>query len=321
MDTPKKGNDPPKRDNPSPHISVLYHEVLEALKLRTGGRYADLTLGAGGHAKGILEASSPDGLLLGMDVDPQALNIAREVLSPFGTRVKIIQASYLTLGEQLEYLGWDHLDGITLDLGASSMQFDTPERGFSFSHDGPLDMRFNPENDLTAEMIINTWDKNQIADILFNFGEERKSRKIAREIVANRPLKSTKQLADLIKSAIGDQKQKIHPATRSFQALRIAVNGELDAVEKILHESIKILAPGGRLTVIAFHSLEDRIAKNIFREASRPLRDSTDPMNRIIREPIVDLITKKPIIPTELNKRENPRARSAKLRVVEKCAD
>ncbi len=315
MVTPKTGN------NPSPHISVLYQEVLEALQIKAGGLYADLTLGAGGHAKGILDASSPDGKLIGLDVDPQALAIARKVLNNFGERANIIQASYLTLEDQLEYLSWKKLDGITLDLGASSMQFDTAKRGFSFSHDGPLDMRFDPRNDLTAEMIVNNWGKQQIADILFQYGEERRSRKIADEIIANRPITSTKQLAELIKSVIGDQKSKIHPATRSFQALRIAVNDELESVKQILHTSIKCLAPGGRLAVISFHSLEDRIVKNIFRDASKPVRDSADPMNRIIREPIVKLITKKPIVPTEKNIKENPRARSAKLRVVEKCAD
>ncbi len=315
MDTPTR------RTNPKPHISVLFQEVLEALKIKPGRRYADLTLGAGGHAKGILEGSSPDGQLLGLDVDPQALEIAKVVLQQFGERVQIIQASYLTLENQLEKLDWENLEGIILDLGASSIQFDTPERGFSFSNDGPLDMRFDPTKDLTAGMILNDWDEKQIADILYQFGEERKSRKIAREIINNRPISSTKQLADLIKSTIGSQKQKIHPATRSFQALRIAVNHELDAVEEILHLAIKFLAPGGRLAVISFHSLEDRIAKNIFRNASKTLRDETDPLHRIIREPLVKLVTKKPIVPTTRNISENPRARSAKLRVVEKCAE
>jgi len=315
MVTLQKGN------HPSPHVSVLYNEVLDALQIKSNWRYADLTLGAGGHAKGILAASSPDGELLGLDVDPQALKIAKNVLAPFHNRAHIIQASYLTLPEQLNSLGWKYLDGITLDLGASSMQFDNPERGFSFSQDGPLDMRFDPTKDLTAEIILNNWSEQQIAEILFKYGEERRSRKIAEEIVANRPFKSTKQLAELIKSVISSKKQKIHPATRSFQALRIAVNSELDAVEEVLHLSVKHLTPGGRLTVISFHSLEDRIAKNIFRDYSKALRDETDPMNRIIREPITKLITKKPIVATETEIRENPRARSAKLRVVEKCAD
>jgi len=315
MDTPTKGM------SPSPHISVLYEEVLDALNIKSGGRYADLTLGAGGHAAGILEACSPEGELIGLDVDPQALKIARKKLKPFGARAHIYQASYLTLEDHLQALGWKDLDGITLDLGASSMQFDTPERGFSFSHDGPLDMRFDPTKDLTAEMIVNEWEDKQISELLFKFGEERKSRKISKEIIANRPIKSTKQLATLIKTVIGPTKQKIHPATRSFQALRIAVNAELEAVEEIMKIAIESLSPRGRLVVISFHSLEDRIVKNIFRDASKPLRDSQDPMNRIIRDPVVNLITRKPIVPTEKNIRENRRARSAKLRVVEKCAD
>ena len=314
MNTSLKGN------IPSPHISVLYQEVLHTLNIQSGKLYADLTLGAGGHAKGILEACAPDGKLIGLDVDPHALNIAKEILKPFGDRATIFQASYLTLEDQLDKLGWEALDGITLDLGASSMQFDTPERGFSFSQEGPLDMRFDPTKELTAGIIINEWEEKQIAEILFKYGEERMSRKIAKEIVAKRPINSTKELAELIKSVIGFTKQKIHPATRSFQALRIRVNDELGAVEEILKIAIKNLAPSGRLAVISFHSLEDRIVKNIFRENSKALRDAMDPMNRIIREPITKLITKKPIIAQPSEIMENPRSRSAKLRVVEKCA-
>jgi 16S rRNA (cytosine1402-N4)-methyltransferase len=211
------------------------------------------------------------------------------------------------------------VNGIVIDLGASSMQFDTPERGFSFLHDGPLDMRFDPRSPLTAADIINTWDERSIADVIFKYGEERRSRQVAKAILAVRPLETTRQLAELVAGVVGQQPGvKTHPATRTFQALRIAVNDELGAIETTLPQAVEVLAPGGRLAVITFHSLEDRIVKNIFRDLSRDLRDETHPMAPVIRPAVTRLVQRKPIIPADEEIVKNPRARSAKLRVVEK---
>jgi 16S rRNA (cytosine1402-N4)-methyltransferase len=302
-----------------PHYPVLYQQIIQAIRPQRGGKYIDGTLGAAGHAKGILEHSNPDGLLLGLDIDPLAIEIAAARLAGFESRTTLVQASYTTMRQQLAFLGWPQADGIVLDLGASSMQFDTPERGFSFLRDGPLDMRFDPQAELTAAEIVNSWDEASLADLLFRYGEEQYSRRIARVICENRPIETTRQLAALVEK-IGKRssKERIHPATRTFQALRICVNRELERIEQALPEGIDILAPGGRLAVIAFHSLEDRIVKNIFRDFSKALRDESHPMAPEIRPAKVRLITKKPILPDEEEIINNPRARSAKLRVIEK---
>jgi 16S rRNA (cytosine1402-N4)-methyltransferase len=200
------------------------------------------------------------------------------------------------------------------------MQFDTPERGFSFSHDGPLDMRFDPTAPLTAADLVNTWDQRSLADVIYRYGEERKSRQVAAAICAARPINSTRQLAELVAGVVGNPPgSKVHPATRTFQALRIAVNGELDAIESTIPQAVEALSPGGRLAVISFHSLEDRIVKNLFRDFSRDLRDETHPMAPVVRPAITRLVQRKPILPTEVEINENPRARSAKLRVLEKA--
>lgn len=302
-----------------PHNPVLYKQIIHAIKPQRGQRYVDATLGAGGHAWGILSGSSPDAKLLGLDVDPQALEIAKDRLAEFGQRAVLVQASHTSLRKQLDRLEWPQVDGIVLDLGASSMQFDTPERGFSFSQDGPLDMRFNPEAVLTAEDIVNTWDQRSLADVIYKYGEERRSRQIARAIVAARPFSTTRQLAELVAKVVGNPPgSKLHPATLTFQALRIAVNDELAAIEKTVPQAVESLSPGGRLAVISFHSLEDRIVKNLFRDYSRELRDENHPMAPVIRPPITRLVHRKPVIPDEEEIEENPRARSAKLRVVER---
>ncbi len=287
---------------------------------RTSGRYVDGTLGAGGHARGILEACAPDGRLLGLDVDPQALALARETLAPYGERAKLVQASYETLAAQLAALDWQEVDGILLDLGASSMQFDQPERGFSFLQDGPLDMRFGPSAPHSAADLVNELPQDELADVIFRYGEEWESRKIARAIVNARPLHTTRELAAVIE-AVSHRKHgdRIHPATRTFQALRIAVNEELAAVENTLPQAVAALRSGGRLAVISFHSLEDRIVKEYFRSQSKDLVNP--PYERIYeveRMAIIKEISRKPIVPTEEEMRENPRARSAKLRVAEK---
>ncbi len=302
-----------------PHRPVLYQQIIHAIEPTRGKKYVDGTLGAGGHAWGILEASSPDGLLLGLDLDPHAIAIAQEKLSEFGERCSLVQASYTTIPDQLIRLGWERVDGILLDLGSSSMQFDTPERGFSFQKDGPLDMRFNPAGPLTAADIVNTWDQDSIADILYRYGEERRSRQIAKAIFAARPLQSTCQLADVVAGAIkGSRKSRLHPATRSFQALRIAVNGELDAIEQALPQAVEVLSSGGRLAVISFHSLEDRIVKHFFRDHSRDERDMNHPLAPVVREATLKLANRKPVLPGDEEVHSNPRARSAKLRVAEK---
>src|SRR5512134_2948924 len=251
--------------NDSPHQPVLYKEIIHALQPFAGGRYVDGTLGAGGHARGIMEVSAPDGQLLGLDVDPQALAIARRFLAPYEDRIHLAQASYTSLPTQLAQLGWDAVDGIVLDLGASSMQFDTPERGFSFLHDAPLDMRFGPHLPQTAADLVNKYSERELADLIYQFGEERDSRKIARAIVRARPINTTRQLVAAIEAVSPRRGDRLHPATRTFQALRIAVNEELASLESVLPQAVATLRTGGRLAVISFHSLEDRIVKDFFR--------------------------------------------------------
>jgi 16S rRNA (cytosine1402-N4)-methyltransferase len=300
------------------HQPVLYHEIIHALQPINAGLYVDGTIGAGGHARGILEACAPDGRLLGLDLDPQALAIARGNLAPYGDRVRLVQASYLSLPQALKDLGWSQVNGMLLDLGVSSMQLDTPERGFSFQHDAPLDMRFGPSLGLTAADLVNTWSEADLVDLLFRYGEEPRARRIAQAIVRARPVKTTKQLAEIVAKAV-PRKPGIHPATLTFQAIRIAVNEELDAVEQVLPLALAALAPGGRLAVIAFHSLEDRIVKEFFRRESRDcLCPPRQPICTCGHKATLTEIARKPIRPTEDEMKENPRARSARLRVIEK---
>ena len=278
----------------------------------------DGTLGAGGHAAGLLTESKPAGRLLGLDVDPQALSLARQKLAPFGERACLKMAPYTSLPEQLAALGWRSVDGILLDLGASSMQFDSPERGFSFLADGPLDMRFDPSNPLTAAGIVNTWPEAELADILYRYGEEPAARRIARAIVRARPVNGTLELAAVIER-IQPRRGPHHPATRTFQALRIAVNGELDSVKKVLPMAVQALGPGGRLAVISFHSLEDRLVKEFFRLESRDcICPPRQPVCTCGHKASIKEIVRRPITPTEEEINQNPRARSAKLRVAEK---
>ena len=304
--------------NEAPHLPVLYKTIIPALQPKTGGRYIDGTLGAGGHAAGILDASAPTGELLGLDLDPQALMIARQQLAVFDGRVHIVQASYLSMEAEAHRLGWQAVDGIVLDFGVSSMQLDTPERGFSFLNDGPLDMRFSPVTPLSAADLVNTLSEEDLADIIFRYGEDRLSRRIARSIVGNRPIQTTKQLADLILKSIG-KKERIHPATRTFQALRIAVNGELSAIEEVLPIALRFLKSGGRLAVISFHSLEDRIVKEYFhRESKDCICPPRQPVCTCGHTATITEINRKPIQADEEEIKINSRARSAKLRIVEK---
>lgn len=309
------------------HRPVLYQEIIHALRPSRGGYYVDGTLGAGGHAWGILDASQPDGRLLGLDVDPQALALARERLAAFGDRAVIRQASYTTLSAQLAELGWPPVDGILLDLGLSSMQLDTAERGFSFQTDAPLDMRFDPTNPLRASDLVNAWTEKELAQVLYKYGEEERGARIARAIVQARPIQTTRELADLVARAAGGGRarsghgKQVHPATKTFQALRIAVNGELEAIESVLPQAVAALAPGGRLAVIAFHSLEDRIVKQFFRLESRDcICPPRQPVCTCGHTASIIEIARRPVSPSEAEIAQNPRSRSARLRVAERIS-
>lgn len=310
-----------RADDPAPHQPVLYKEIIHALKPRAGGIYVDATVGAGGHTAGILAASSPDGLLLGLDVDPQALELAAQRLQTFGRRVFLVQASYTTLAEQIARRGWQAVDGILLDLGISSMQVDTAARGFSFQKEAPLDMRFDPTNPLTASQLVNELPEAELADLIYQFGEERKSRQIARAIVHSRPISTTTELAQVIARVVRADKSGLHPATRTFQALRIAVNQELENVQEVLPQAVKALKTGGRLGVISFHSLEDRIVKQYFRQESKDcICPPKQPVCTCGHVATIQEINRRPITASEEEISQNPRARSARLRVAEKLA-
>lgn len=301
------------------HKPVLYQEVLHYLQPHSGQKFVDCTIGAGGHAWGILSASVPDGLLLGMDLDTTALGVARDTLHEFHNRYQLVHASYTTLLDQMDRLGWKSVDGILLDLGVSSLQLDIAEKGFSFRADAPLDMRFDPMGDVTAADLVNHLEEDALAQILFRYGEERFARQIAQAIVLSRPITTTGQLAEVISTTIGQRKQAIHPATRTFQALRIAVNRELEALEQVLPQIIEALAPKGRVAVIAFHSLEDRLVKEFFRYESRDcVCPPKQPVCTCGHRASLRLLTPKPIKPSIQEIQSNPRARSARMRAAEK---
>lgn len=303
------------------HVAVLFDEVLDLLQPRAGCRYIDGTVGAGGHSAGILEASAPDGRLLAFDRDAEALAYAAERLSIFDDRVTFVQASFAEMGRLAPDHGFEKVDGVLLDLGLSSRQLDSPERGFSFLREGPLDMRFDRSAGPTAADLVNSLDADALADIFWRHGEERHSRKYARAIVAARPLATTMELATLIeREAPGYVRRKrIHPATQVFQALRIAVNQELAELERGLPVAIDLLRPGGRLAVISFHSLEDRTVKQFFRELSRDcVCPPRQPICTCDAQATVRVITRKVIMAGDEEVEQNPRSRSARLRVAEK---
>ena len=280
-------------------MPVLLSEVLEGLAPVSGGRYIDGTVGAGGHAAAILEASGPDGRLLGLDGDPEALDIARAALAGFGGRVVLVRSNFINLEAVAAARGFVPAQGVLLDLGLSSMQLANPARGFSFLGES-LDMRMDPATGTTAADLVNGLDEKELADLIFRYGEERNSRRIAKSIVAARPIESAEQLAGVLERAVG-RYGRIHPATRTFQALRLAVNRELENLVEVLPQLARVTAPGGRAAIITFHSLEDRIVK-------RFLKGSAD------WEPL----TKHTIKPSREEVLNNPRARSAQLRVAER---
>lgn len=303
----------------SPHIPVLYHEIINTLAPHSGGLYIDGTLGAGGHSWGILNKSDPSGKLLGLDVDPNAIFIARQRLSEFKDRAIIRQGSYSQISSFAHELGWNFVDGIIFDLGVSSIQLDTKERGFSFLYDAPLDMRFNHQEGITAADIINHYSEAELANLIWKYGEEKYSRRIARVICESRPICGTLELANLIRKVYGNQHSHINPATRTFQALRIAVNDELKTIEISIPQAIQLLKPDGILAVISFHSLEDRLIKTIFRmESKNCICPPEQPVCTCNHVATIQEVNKKPITASSEEIKKNPRSRSAKLRIAKK---
>jgi 16S rRNA (cytosine1402-N4)-methyltransferase len=308
IDTPERGGHGKKEE--VGHVPVLLKEAIDFLAVRRGGTYIDATVGLGGHSCEIAKRLGAPGHLIGVDKDPAALAIARERLGSAGVSpatadwptVELRHGSFADLAKDA---GRTTYDGILADLGVSSLQFSDPARGFSFQAEGPLDMRMNPQAELTAEQVVNHFDERKLADVIYEFGEERRSRRIARAIVRSRPIRTTAQLADVISAAARPMKpERIHPATRTFQALRIFVNRELDDLRGLLNAAPQMLKPGGRLVIVSFHSLEDRIVKDALREG--------------VKQGHYRLLTKKPVTPGKEEIDRNPRARSAKLRAAER---
>ncbi len=308
------------------HVPVLLRESLEQLKVENQGFFVDATLGLGGHAEAILAANEGN-RLLGIDQDREALKAAGERLERFGERVRLVHSNYSAIADVIDNQDWGRPDGILADLGVSSLQFDSAERGFSLRHDAELDMRMDANADVpTAAELLATLDEAEIADVIYRYGEERASRKIARWIVnrrnEGRPVTTTLDLADLVRRAVKQSSgDRTHPATRTFQALRIAVNREFENLERFLTDAVDVLADGGRLAVITFHSLEDRIVKQAFQRLSG--KCSCPPRLPVCRcgaAKKVEILTRKPVLPTEQEMRENSRSRSAKLRAVEKIS-
>lgn len=306
------------------HRLVMGREVIELLDCRPGRLYVDGTVGGGGHAEEILKASSPDGRLIGIDRDAEALGAASQRLKSYGDRAVLVKENYRNIRKVLSPLGIDKADGILLDLGVSSYQFDRPERGFSFRFESPLDMRMDTAQETAAKDLVNGLGEGELERIFKDYGEERFARAIARSIVRERKTRSIETTGDLVRIVLASvprrfQSRTIHPATRIFQALRIAVNDELGSLEEGLKEGIEVLNKGGRMAVISFHSLEDRIVKNMFRDYAAPcICPPRTPVCVCGKVPAVRILTKKALTPSEEEVNENPRARSARLRAVEK---
>ncbi len=307
------------------HVPVMLEEVIMYLDLRQGGAYVDCTLGGGGHTSEIIKRILPGGRVIGIDQDPNALEAARNNLEPYKDCITLVHSNFYRLKEIAAELGLGEADGVLFDLGVSSFQLDEGDRGFSYMHDAPLDMRMNPEEPVTAEVLVNTLTEDELARIISEYGEERWARRIARFITERRrmrPVRTTGELVEIIKKAIpaGARREGPHPAKRTFQALRIAVNDELNRFAKTLRDAVDILKPGGRVCVISFHSLEDRIAKEVFRELARDCICPPElPVCRCKKRKQVEIITGKPVVPSSSEIEVNPRARSARLRVARKC--
>ena len=306
----------------APHRPVLLEETLKFLAPERGGLFVDGTVGLGGHSEAILKSSS-DTRVLGMDLDPEALAYARQRLAPFGERFRAYQANFRALVEIMQEAGERDPNGVLVDLGVSSLQFDSPERGFSFRFDAPLDMRMDPTSGATAADLLQQLPESEIARIIFEYGEERHSRRIARRIVERReqgtPITTTHELADLVRLAVGGQRHQIHPATRTFQALRIAVNHELEGLGGFVESAVDLLKDGGRFVGISFHSLEDRILKRELRRLSGYCECPPRlPVCECGARKAVEVLTRRPVVPSDREIEENPRARSAKLRAARK---
>ena len=308
----------------APHRPVLLRETIDFLAAPRGGLFVDGTVGLGGHSEAILEASS-ETRVIGIDLDTEALHLASQRLARFGARFRAVHANFRAIARVLAELEAEEVSGILVDLGVSSLQFDSASRGFSFRFDAPLDMRLDAESDCeTAADLLLRLDEEEIARIVFEYGEERRSRRIARRIVERReegePVRTTKQLADLVAAAVGYSKtQKIHPATRTFQALRIAVNHELEDLDRFVETSIDLLQPNGRFAAISFHSLEDRIIKRELRRLSGYCQcPPRMPVCSCGVRRVVEILTRRPVTPGAIEGKENPRARSAKLRACRK---
>ena len=304
-DTPERGGHGGREVG---HVSVLLKEAIDFLAVQRGGTYIDATVGLGGHSYEIAKRLGAAGHLIGVDKDPAALELARERLQPSSElegdwpQITLLHGSFAKIGERF---GSASADGLLADLGVSSLQLRDTKRGFSFQAEGALDMRMNPQAELTAEQVVNRLDERTLADVIYEFGEERRSRRIARAIVRSRPIRTSTQLAEVIAAAARPMKsERIHPATRTFQALRIFVNRELDDLQALLKAAPRVLKPGGRLVIISFHSLEDRIVKDALRDGVKQNR--------------YRLLTKKPVSPGEEEIDRNPRSRSAKLRAAER---
>lgn len=307
------------------HLPVMLDEVVEMLNVKTNGRYVDGTLGSGGHSEAVLERLGPAGRLYGIDRDGAALERCDRRLARYGERYNAFRGHYAEMGEFLARAGVAGVDGVLLDLGVSSNQLDEAERGFSFLHSGPLDMRMDQRQLLTGAEIVNSWDESALADLFYQYGEERQSRRVARAIVERRaiePFTTTGDLAAVIERALGGRRGAAkHPATRCFQAIRMAVNDELDGVERGLEAALSVLNGGGRLVVITFHSLEDRLVKRFMRRhEGREVSLAAGGSKWEGDEPRVKQISRKVIVPAKAECAANPRSRSAKLRVAERLA-
>jgi 16S rRNA (cytosine1402-N4)-methyltransferase len=303
------------------HAPVLIEETVDHLAVQAGGRYIDCTIGAGGHARAVLEAASPGGILLGLDADPEALAIASLNLEPFRDSVRLVHANFRELERVCTETNFVPVHGVVFDLGFSSMQL-AGARGFSFQTEAPLDMRFDPNQVLTADEIVNRYDDRDLADVIWRYGEEPASRRIARAIVRARPIATTTELASIVAGATGRPRGRIHPATRTFQALRIAVNDELGVLEDALGQARNVLGRNGRLVVISFHSLEDRIVKQFIQRESRDcICPPEQPTCICGHRATLKIITKRSVTPTTAEMAANPRSRSARLRAAEKLPE
>jgi 16S rRNA (cytosine1402-N4)-methyltransferase len=301
------------------HEPVMMPEIMQALNVQPGGRYIDGTLGEGGHSREILRAADPGGQVLGLDADAEAITVATERLAEYGDSFRAVNANFRDVRATALKHEFVPVHGVLFDLGVSSLQLDRESRGFSFRRADPLDMRFSFDQQITAADIVNRYGESELADIIFHLGEDRAARRIARAIVRSRPILTSIELAEVIEKVNPRRGKRTHPATQTFQAIRIAVNDELSALETALEQAVSLLGQGGRMAVISYHSLEDRIVKNFVRkQASDCVCPPGTPVCRCDHLATLKIVTRRPLIPTDVEIASNPRARSAKLRVAER---